>query len=642
MNVILLCGGAGLRFDCICPKPLNLVYGVPMIDHVLSNLNINDITILYNDVLDHYQFKEHVQNRFHEKKLTFVSIDYQTRGPVETLLVGLNNFMKTQGHNIKGPVLVLDNDNVYCGLDISRLPCSNFILYTDNSCKLSHYSFVDITCNGDVKQIKERQEISDKICIGGYGFEDTHTLMRYCKEVIMVSNEGCSYFSHVYNKMLDAGKQVHGVYLPEAFSLGSPQDIVINYHKISKPQLKVVFDLDNTLVTYPNKYRDYSTVAKIDKMVQFLKYLKSNGHYIIINTARNMLSTGGNEGKLMKNVGKITLDSLDQLGIPYDELYFGKPYGDIYIDDKAFNPFDVSMYANLGFFDFDSVDGNTNCWKTNKNNKITKVTKDHVKKEGTGLEGEIYYYTTIHKTPASNMFPRFLANESDKTRHSFIIEYINGTPLYKIYCEGLLQKDMFIKLLDTVCELHKTDVTSTKSPHITEQDMYHHYMDKFLKRAENIDDYPFEDFHVVKEEILHETLEFMSKKYPIGDIIHGDLWFSNIMLYKQNFKFFDMRGKLHDKVTLRGHTLYDWAKLYQSICGLDSIIQYGNPIEQDIKQPIEDTFWSYLVNKQIITSQDIPYIKNLTRYLIFNTFFAYEKDFPLERKNMIWLLIKNI
>ena len=43
----------------------------------------------------------------------------------------------------------------------------------------------------------------------------------------------------------------------------------------------------------------------------------------------------GNVGKVIRNVGKITLDWLDKHGIEYDEIYFGKPNGDLYIDDRA-------------------------------------------------------------------------------------------------------------------------------------------------------------------------------------------------------------------------------------------------------------------------------------------------------------------
>ncbi|KAI9033178.1 hypothetical protein DFJ74DRAFT_156387 [Hyaloraphidium curvatum] len=51
----------------------------------------------------------------------------------------------------------------------------------------------------------------------------------------------------------------------------------------------------------------------------------TEGHEIIICTARNMVTSRHNVGRAVKNVGLATLESLRQLGIEYDEIHFGKP-----------------------------------------------------------------------------------------------------------------------------------------------------------------------------------------------------------------------------------------------------------------------------------------------------------------------------
>ena len=48
-----------------------------------------------------------------------------------------------------------------------------------------------------------------------------------------------------------------------------------------------------------------------------------------------MQTQGHNVGKVIKNVGKITLDWLEENGIQYDEIFFGKPNADITIDDRV-------------------------------------------------------------------------------------------------------------------------------------------------------------------------------------------------------------------------------------------------------------------------------------------------------------------
>jgi predicted HAD superfamily phosphohydrolase YqeG len=52
--------------------------------------------------------------------------------------------------------------------------------------------------------------------------------------------------------------------------------------------LRVVFDLDNTLVTYPTIPGDYTSVNPIHNTISLVKQLKERGAYIIIHTARRM------------------------------------------------------------------------------------------------------------------------------------------------------------------------------------------------------------------------------------------------------------------------------------------------------------------------------------------------------------------
>ncbi len=100
--------------------------------------------------------------------------------------------------------------------------------------------------------------------------------------------------------------------------------------------MRVVIDLDGTICTLKESNETYRDVKVKPGAVEFLKDLKSNGHYIIIQTARNMATCDSNVGKVLKNVGKITLEWLEDNDIVYDEIFFGKPNGELYIDDRSF------------------------------------------------------------------------------------------------------------------------------------------------------------------------------------------------------------------------------------------------------------------------------------------------------------------
>ena len=97
------------------------------------------------------------------------------------------------------------------------------------------------------------------------------------------------------------------------------------YIETAEP-IRICFDLDNTLVTYPDVPGDYSTVRPISRNIEFLKLLNRLGHHIIIYTARRMRTHKGNVGAILADIGEVTISTLNKFEIPYDELFFGKPY----------------------------------------------------------------------------------------------------------------------------------------------------------------------------------------------------------------------------------------------------------------------------------------------------------------------------
>ncbi len=99
--------------------------------------------------------------------------------------------------------------------------------------------------------------------------------------------------------------------------------------------MRIVIDLDGTISPLKKEGQTYADLEPFDGAVEKLHALKKDGHYLIIQTARNMATQEANLGKVMKNIGKITLEWLDKYDIPYDEIYFGKPNGHVYIDDRA-------------------------------------------------------------------------------------------------------------------------------------------------------------------------------------------------------------------------------------------------------------------------------------------------------------------
>lgn len=105
--------------------------------------------------------------------------------------------------------------------------------------------------------------------------------------------------------------------------------------------MRFCFDIDGVIFKI-NK--DYKKHEPIWSTVKYLHTLKDLNHEIILYTARKMKTFNGNIGKINKEIVEDTLFNLNVFNIPYDEIYFGKPNADVYIDDKALNFYDFKEY----------------------------------------------------------------------------------------------------------------------------------------------------------------------------------------------------------------------------------------------------------------------------------------------------------
>ena len=85
-------------------------------------------------------------------------------------------------------------------------------------------------------------------------------------------------------------------------------------------------DIDKTLCE-KGKNDKYSDAKPIKKVCEALIKANSEGVYIILFTSRNMRTFKGSLGLINKITAPIILKWLADNEIPYDEIYFGKPWG---------------------------------------------------------------------------------------------------------------------------------------------------------------------------------------------------------------------------------------------------------------------------------------------------------------------------
>ena len=90
----------------------------------------------------------------------------------------------------------------------------------------------------------------------------------------------------------------------------------------------IYIDIDDTICYSPNK-PDYTISHPIVENIMKANKLYEEGHTIIYWTARGTVSG--------KDWSKHTEQQLKDWGVKYHELKFGKPYYDLFIDDKNLN-----------------------------------------------------------------------------------------------------------------------------------------------------------------------------------------------------------------------------------------------------------------------------------------------------------------
>ena len=100
-----------------------------------------------------------------------------------------------------------------------------------------------------------------------------------------------------------------------------------------RDKMRIVFDLDGVICELKKPSESYADVIPKNDIIEKMKDLKKNGHYLIIHTGRHMRTCDGDVSKVIEKIGKTTEDWLKKWNVPYDELIFGKPYADMYIDD---------------------------------------------------------------------------------------------------------------------------------------------------------------------------------------------------------------------------------------------------------------------------------------------------------------------
>ena len=625
MQVVILCGGKGTRLEGFdLPKPLCMIRGKSILYHVLEALpkDIKKVSIFYSEALDKVQFKKTVIHTCPMIDIDYIKIDVETRGPAETGYIGI-----FKAHlSLTEPILFIDNDtiNEFSLMKIQKDYLGLGVYKTDDSSK--PYSFVKLAEDGSVNEIKEKEGISLTYCTGLYYFPMAATYIKLCDNLFeTLSKKKEYYMSDLYARALVLGQKVFPFSCSNTIALGTKNDIVENIDRVKNHPMRICFDIDNTLITYSDVVGSQDGIVAIPEMIELIKKLHAEGNTIVLQTARSMKTCDSNIGKANKRGVMNVLKKLEEFDVPYDEIYFGKPWADLYIDDRAWNQYTNPTFSKFFF----SHNVNTlpihlpkNC--SNNENKLFRKNNVLIKEGPTSsLEGEIYFYEKILTTEYKSLFPDYIRSKNVYFDKKSIIEmsYIEGVTVSRLFRNRLLTRSTLQNIFESLTRVHAATIHEDSS--ISKKDLLDNYIVKLEERIKNHPNYTLPNIHAVLETIKAQLLPYIDSliEFPV---VHGDPWFDNMMITdKQEIKFLDMKGKLGSTLTVKGDKMADYAKIYQSILGFD---YYLNDEDYD---PIYEANCREWFSRLLPFPIDDRIFEAVTACCIIKTFYYFSNSTPI-------------
>ena len=350
--------------------------------------------------------------------------------------------------------------------------------------------------------------------------------------------------------------------------------------------IKLVFDIDDTICN--NKNRDYENAIPFKNVIKKINELHKQGAKITLYTSRGMVSCNGDIDKIIKKNKDILERWLTKNNVEYDELIFGKPLGDMYIDDKAIN---VNDFINK---DFKVLNGHSGY-------KVIRL-GNLVKKE----MAEDNYIKLMNWYKES----KNIANSPKITSNLYsavYMEYIDGENAY-----NCLDKKLLDKIINQILKFKKVKYKRFNKKILLEKLEKHKSNDITWNRC------------VSNCQRMIDELDL--SKY--ASLSHYDMTLANIIVKDDDIYLLD---SLLDKKA--SSYLLDFAKLKMSLDGYEELFCGGKHINKK---------YSKYLSKRL-EKMHILKIVNILEYMWSIRLYNYNEDkelvkkFVRKREKDIWL-----
>ena len=352
MNYLITAAGKGSRLikkGIKPPKPLVIVNGIELLIWSLSSFNFSSKDRLYIVTQKKDRVKECLLNKikrfFPQISIDWLELEEVKNGQLLTAIKAIEYF------SIKGKILIHNCDTSYkISQNIGEINKDYFGAIPYFFSEGENWSFLKTNGEELIAEVQEKKRISSKCSVGTYFFRETDEFIKITKKYLLSINKKLYselYISPVYDYAIKKGKKVLAIEASHVKTFGTLEEICSSFD-LSINEIKgenassghqrrtLVVDIDKTICESPLG-KDYSKCAPIEPVCEKLREENNKGTYIILYTSRNVRTFKGNIGLMNKYTNVVLSEWLKNNNIPYDEIYFNKPwgFGDLYyIDDR--------------------------------------------------------------------------------------------------------------------------------------------------------------------------------------------------------------------------------------------------------------------------------------------------------------------
>ena len=342
--------------------------------------------------------------------------------------------------------------------------------------------------------------------------------------------------------------------------------------------ISLVFDIDDTICN--NKNRDYENAEPMVEVINKINYLYDNGAKITLYTSRGMVSCNGDLEKIIAKNSDILKRWLEKNNVKYNELIFGKPIADLYVDDKAINVQDFIKQ------DFCKLSGHSGYSVIRLGNIVRKEMSD---------DNYIKLCNWYEDSKGIAKSPKRISN----LYSTMYLEYIDGENAY-----NCLDKKILDKIIDQILKFKEVKKDNFNKKVLLEKLEKHKSNDILWNRIVN---------HC---QMLIDGLDL--DKY--ASLSHYDLTLANIIVKDNELYLLD---SLYERQA--SSYLLDFAKLKMSLNGYEELFCGGKHINEEYSKYLSEELEKMGILKEV----------NILEYMWAIRLYNYNEDKELVKKFVV-------